>query len=385
MQPVRVRSCGRLLVSALLCCLLPQIAVGQQSGERQTAPAALAVIAYVYGDTSNIERFALEQLTHVIYSFARLDGSRLAVTAEQVGDLARLTRARGAHPQLKVLLAFGGWGGCESCSDVFSEPQARQAFARSARELLERYDLDGLDLDWEYPAVAGYPGHRYKPADRDNFTQLVKTLRETLDARHELSFAAGGTREILERSIDWRGVMPHVDRVNVMSYDLYNGNSVTSGHHTPLLSSAAQADSVDNAVRFLLSSGVERRKLVIGAAAYARVWQLDEATDSPLYRPAVFRETVNYRDFDTYFDAGFSDHWDEGAQAPYRFDASRRLFASYDDPRSITLKTHYAIATGLGGIMFWQLAGDRFDGGLLQAVHRARQAAAEHPPVRPVD
>jgi GH18 family chitinase len=58
---------------------------------------------------------------------------------------------------LKVILSLGGWGGCKTCSEVFSTEEGRKEFAQSAKDLCEKYKTDGIDLDWEYPAIEGYP------------------------------------------------------------------------------------------------------------------------------------------------------------------------------------------------------------------------------------
>jgi chitinase len=75
---------------------------------------------------------------------------------------------------------LGGWSGCAPCSDVFSTAAGRTAFAASVKELLLYFKADGIDLDWEYPAIEGYPGHTYRKEDKENFTSLVQALRATL-------------------------------------------------------------------------------------------------------------------------------------------------------------------------------------------------------------
>ena len=82
------------------------------------------------------------------------------------------------YPKLKVLVSLGGWGGCETCSDVFSSEKARTEFAISTADIIESFNADGIDLDWEYPGISGYPGHSYKPEDRENFTDLIVQLRK---------------------------------------------------------------------------------------------------------------------------------------------------------------------------------------------------------------
>ena len=119
---------------------------------------------------------------------------------------------------------------------VFAEQKGRERFARDVRALLERTWTDGIDLDWEYPAVQGPPGHLFQPVDRHNFTLLVRELRTSLGSSYEISFAAGGTDECLVQGFEWDSLVPLVDRVHIMSYDLVHGYSDSTGHHTPLFS-----------------------------------------------------------------------------------------------------------------------------------------------------
>ena len=66
-------------------------------------------------------------------------------------------------------------------------------------------------------------------------------------------------------------------------------------------------------------------------------------------------------------------YWDSTANAPYAFNIQRRLLATYDDSISVQLKAKYAQKKKLNGIMFWQLADDKFSGGLLNAIDRIKQ------------
>lgn len=338
---------------------------------KHSTPNDFAVIAYFSGNGSEAEKYSLEKLTHVIFSFLHLQGNRLAVDhASDDSTIQRLVLLKQKYPRLKVMLALGGWGGCETCSDVFSSQQGRREFAQSAKEILINYHADGLDLDWEYPAIEGYPGHPYSPDDRRNFTLLVRELRNTFGDEYELSFAAGGFLDYLRNSIEWDKVMPIVDRVNLMSYDLVNGYSKVTGHHTPLNFSARQKESVRTAVQFLDSLQVPLNKIAIGAAFYARVWENVENKNNGLYQSGTFKDFVNYKNFDTYFaeDDGFDEHFDPETEAYYRYSPKKKLFATFDNPQSVRSKTRYAVKNGLGGVMFWQLGGDKYENGLLKAI-----------------
>lgn len=345
----------RLAILPCIFCLLTLV----QALSAQTSD--FAIIAYYAGDDKAIDGYPVEKLSHIIYSFCHLKGNELAVDSPQDSlTIRHLVSLKARNPKLKVYLSLGGWGGCKPCSDVFSTKKGRTDFAKSVKVLLKTYQADGLDLDWEYPAIEGHPGHPWKPADRPNFTDLVKRLRKELGWGYELSFAAGGFTAFLEKSIEWQRVMPLLNYVNIMSYDLVNGYSTVTGHHTPLYSNKAQLESTDHAVRFLDSIGVPKQKLIIGAAFYGRVWENVPNLNNGLYQPGKFKQGVSYHAMGNYLleNPGFQDYWDDVAQAPYRYNAERQLFLTYDDERSVALKTQYARQQGLGGIMFWQLAED---------------------------
>jgi chitinase len=155
-----------------------------------------------------------------------------------------------------------------------------------------------------------------------------------------------------------------------MTYDLVNGNSTVTGHHTPLYSSDQQPESTDFAVQYLIKRGVPKNKLVIGAAFYARVWEDIPSTDHGLYQSGKFKKSVNYKNFSRELSpaSGFQSFWDNATQAPYAYNAAMKLFATFDDKRSIQLKTRYAIDLGLQGIMFWELTHDNYGDGLLSEI-----------------
>lgn len=357
------------LLSALLILVLLQACSVLRSPVREKAP--LSVIAYYAGPGTDLHEYKWAQLTHVIYSFCHLRGNELAVDdANDSLIIRKLVALKQQYPHLKVQLSLGGWGGCKMCSEVFSTEKGRADFAASVARLLIEYRADGIDLDWEYPAIEGYPEHPYMPDDRRNFTLLVQALRRVLGQRYEISFAAGGFATYFDRSIEWGAVMPLLDRVNLMSYDLVSGYSTVTGHHTPLYSSPGQEVSADFGVRYLVKLGVPKQKIVIGAAFYARTWEQVADINHGLYQSGKFKQFVPYDAFEKTISAekGFVFYRDSIAGAPYAYSAEQKLFATFDDAVSVALKTRYARDQGLGGIMFWQLRGDKPEKGLLQAI-----------------
>ncbi len=352
----------------LLLCIMSVYAV-----KAQTSNHKISVIAYYAGDTSAIDNYSIEKLTHIIFSFCHLNGNRLYVNRlKDTLTIQRLVNLKKRNPDLKVILSLGGWGGCGTCSQVFSTVKGRRQFARSTKRLTRFFKTDGIDIDWEYPAIAGFPNHQYLPADKNNFTALIKVLRKKLGDKKEISFAAGGFIKYLDSSVDWKALAPLVDKVNLMSYDLVNGNSTITGHHTPLYSTKLQLESTDNAIHFFDSVHFPLNKIVIGAAMYGRVFNVNADTLNGLYQSGGFDHGISFKNLylDSMQQQGYIYYWDDEAKAPYLYNKTAKKLFSYDNERSIALKTKYVIDKKLNGIMFWQLGDDKPIDGLLNVIDR---------------
>lgn len=336
---------------------------------------SLKVIAYYSGSADKVSDYEVEQLTHIIYCFSHLKGNQLDIdNANGDATIRQLVQLKERNPSLKVLLSLGGWGGCKTCSEIFSSHKNRVEFSKSVKRLLQKYHADGIDLDWEYPAIEGFPGHAFKPSDKQNFTQLIKQLRHSLGQQYEISFAAGGIKPYMDSSIEWKKVMPLVNNVNLMSYDLVNGYSLVTGHHTPLYSTPQNMLSVDWGVTQLLNFGVPKEKIVIGAAFYGRVWENVPDSNNGLYQSGKFKTSESIQKIDDLLKTDeYAYHWDTTAQAPYIYNASEKLFITYDNKKSVEKKTRYALDKGLGGIMFWELGLDYYKDGLLETIYNTKE------------
>jgi len=327
------------------------------------------IIAYYTGNGEAIKQWPVDKLSHIIFSFLKIQNDTLTFHNEkQENSLRQLVELKKQYPQLKIMVSIGGWGGCSFCSNMFASATHRKVFAKTTAALFKQYGIDGLDLDWEYPAIEGYPGHVYTEADKNNFTELVRDLRQEMGNDYLLTFAAGGFVKYLKQSIDWDAVMPLVNFVNLMTYDLVGGYATVTGHHTPLRGYMPGQESTEKCVTWLLDKKIPAQKLIIGAAMYARVWENVPDLNHGLYQPGKFKLGVGFNDFRNYFgdSSGYKYYWDKKAKAPYQYNASKKLFATFDDKKSIREKTKFIRRKKLGGIMFWELGQDMKQDGLVE-------------------
>ena len=115
-------------------------------------------------------------------------------------QFAALNALKQQNPSLTVLVSVGGWLWSGNFSDAVLTKQSRSMFIDSVVAFIEKYNLDGLDIDWEYPDQVG-AGNHFRAEDKQNYTEMLKELRQrfnqeqkTLHRRLYLSIAPARTR-----------------------------------------------------------------------------------------------------------------------------------------------------------------------------------------------
>jgi chitinase len=347
-------------------------------------PRLPQIIAYIFPRDRALQPgdVAVGKLTRINYAFANIQDGRI-VTGSPVDEanFATLVGLKQQNPSLQVLVSVGGWTWSGNFSDMVLTRQSRRRFIDSVVEFVDRYKLDGLDVDWEYPGMTGN-GNRFRPEDKRNFTLVLKELRARFDVEQRklghpllLSFAAGSSSEFIAHTELGR-VQRYVDTVNMMAYDYYEpGSDKISGNHAPLYTDPADPKraSADQSVQEFERAGVPPRKLVLGVPFYGHVWGDVPPTDHGLFQPgvAVPNAFANYGNIVTgMLNQGFTRYWDAAASVPYLYSEQKREFVSYEDTESLALKCAYIRRKGLGGVMFWDYTGDP-SGALLNTINTA--------------
>lgn len=320
------------------------------------------VIGYIY--TNHLPELTAEDakmLSILNLSFGKIEKGNVICDLENYQEY--LLNIRKDSPDLKMVLSIGGWG-AGGFSETMETDSGRKQFAASARDLVERYQLDGIDIDWEYPCI-GISGIKASREDKENFTLMLKDLRHSLDQikdRKCLVNIAGGGGNYFLRCTNMPEASKYLDYVQIMTYDLRGGFTIETGHHTNLYDNREDLldVSTDRAVQAYLKAGVPREKLVIGAAFYSRMWkgvpdanhgwmQMAESTGG--YGPDYGELAEHYINKN-----GFKRYWDDEAKAPWLFNGD--TFISYEDEESISHKAEYVKEQGLAGIMFWEYGCD---------------------------
>jgi chitinase len=315
------------------------------------------------------------KLTTINYAFwyPRPDGTLAGL--DSTGDRLILGGCEGDETSLittahrhgvSVLLALGGWENSDNFPAVAADPKLRSAFASSCVEVVRRFGFDGIDVDWEFP---GDEPHNGTPADRDNFTLLLREVRDSLDAhgRHTGKTysltAALPAGEPNAAGIDIKAVTQLLDRLNLMTYDFHGPWDARSGYNSPLYASGPddRTRSVDAAFRLYRDGfSVAPRKINLGIPFYGHVYAACDGPNKGHSGPDTVhfsRQGAFYHDIAPLVSL-LGRKWDERAQVPWLVHPEWRVFVSYDDPESVREKARYVVEHGAAGVIIWEITGD---------------------------
>jgi chitinase len=296
-------------------------------------------------------------------------------TGDKRGTVDALSQMREKYPHVKLIFSLGGWTKSTNFSHCASTAEFRSKFAAGCKDLLQKTGWDGIDLDWEYP-VEGNSGAPGTPQDPQNYLSLFKAVRASMNeiSGDKLLTMAEGMGPLILGNMEpvMKDICDELDYVNTMSYDYAGGWNKFTGHNAPLFHSGnakhSEGFDVNWGIQKMKSLGCDPKKLVMGLPFYGRSWSGVEPgpNGDGLWADAKAAGcgsweagSLDYTDIKENYLKSFDEHWDDVTKTPYLYNPKSKDFITYDNPRSIKEKVDYANAQGLGGVMFWELSGDR--------------------------
>jgi GH18 family chitinase len=189
---------------------------------------------------------------------------------------------------VKKVVTFGGWDFSTGSSTIhiFGEAAQQQTFVDSVVSFVNQYDLDGIEIDWEYPGATdlyGWAGSTPTEFSDDgaNYLSMLEKMRSGLPSGKSLSIAAPSSFWYLQ-NFPIKDMAKYVDYIMMMTYDLhgqwdYNINS--TGPY--LLSHVNQTETIQS-LTMITKAGVPSNKIVMGVGSYARSFkQVDPSCYGP--------------------------------------------------------------------------------------------------------
>ncbi|EJF62190.1 glycoside hydrolase family 18 protein [Dichomitus squalens LYAD-421 SS1] len=201
----------------------------------------------------------------------------------------------------KIVLSIGGWGGSYYFSQAMSTSANRTTFVNACVSAVNTYNLDGIDIDWEYPNESG-AGNPFSSSDAANLLSFFKSLRTALGSSKIISAAVtqlpwtGSNGNPLTDVSAYASVMTYA---NIMNYDVW-GASSTPGPNAPLGNLCGNSSlpqySAQAALAQWTAAGFPASKLVLGLPLYGYVSQSTKTTLEDIARPPVGFDVKAYKE-----------------------------------------------------------------------------------------
>jgi chitinase len=234
----------------LSCANLPRVPV---VSERFKIPSDFKIVGYFPSWSGDPETIQYPALTHICYAFASptIEGSTDPIPNE---DKLYRVMALAHAVDVKVLLSLGGGnvGDARPFDVISADPRLIDVFVDRLMDLVSRYNLDGIDIDWEFPSAETESG----------FTNLVRAASLKLHAAGKLLSVAVSANSVHGCYFP-DGFVEDVDFLGIMAYDDGYGEPPGKNHS----SYAFARDSLDY---WIDGRGVPRSKAVLGVPFYGR-------------------------------------------------------------------------------------------------------------------
>ncbi|MCZ7438661.1 glycosyl hydrolase family 18 protein [Micromonospora sp. WMMC241] len=201
----------RLAAGALaLATATATLALTPSAAQAVALPNGFRSVGYMPSWSGSVSSIQYGKLTHVNYAFVLPNGDGSLRAVENPSKLSSLVSLGHAN-NVKVSIAIGGWNdGDDSAFEALAANSgARGAFVNNVVGFVNQYNLDGVDIDWEYPD----PG-----ASANNYTLLMQQLGSALHSRGKLLTAAVVAEGYYVTGVP-TAVFSSVDWLNIMAYD----------------------------------------------------------------------------------------------------------------------------------------------------------------------
>ncbi|KDN38191.1 hypothetical protein RSAG8_09694, partial [Rhizoctonia solani AG-8 WAC10335] len=354
------------------------------------------------------ERIDFKRFAWIDFAFAVPDENRqLVFTSDNSEEmLNRLVRAAHAHGS-RVKLSIGGWTGSRYFSDAVSSDANRHEFVKNIVQgaTYQKFNLDGVDVDWEYPGVQGAGNNQVSSQDSAHFLTFLQLLRSQLPKPAKLTAAtqvtpfAGPDGRPLTDVSEFAKVL---DWILIMNYDIW-GASSTPGPNAPLRDGCHNSTQPDASASASIAdtgtaAGFPPNQLTLGLPSYGYVQTSSTKTliqrkRSPgklgvrededeevhtsetgsvrvkgegegdsgqvQFKQLIKAGALKLNSNGNYVGAGgFSRLWDVCSSTPYLASQNARQVVAYDDPQSLGMKAAFARGAGLLGVNMFDVHGD---------------------------
>lgn len=330
-----------------------------------------------------------ETLDIIYYSFIvpKSDGS---VSFQDASYMEEVRELRNHNVRIIGCVNGVGRDTSQAFKTITASSSLRAKFVNNLMNLVEQYNLDGLDLDWEAVSESLTPV-------ASQYNLLCEELRNEMNKRQD----EGGTPYLLTMAVpassygtaqdrfDFKTLNKYLDYINIMSYDL--NNSAKATHLSPLYTSSydnGYGFSAAYGVSIISAYGFDKNKLIIGCAGYGKAYKVTSSggaypalgTSGTLtkisgYDGSFASGTVYGSVINQLINSGKYTLYTEKTKTglvvgSYLYSSTDKIFITFDSKEAVMAKYEYAYENGLG-MMCWAYTEDTSDT-VINAIYEAK-------------
>lgn len=320
------------------------------------------------------------------------------------GHMNIINQMKKKYPDVKVTISLGGWAGSRGFYTMLDTDQGIDIFVNSAVEFIRKYNLDGIDIDFEYPSSTSQSGN---PNDFDlseprrntinaRYNIMMKKLNEAVDNAAEedgkeyiLSAAVAASSWILG-GVESNEYAKELDYLSIMSYDYHGGWNQFVGNQANIYPDPEDKETAGLIMPVLGADWAAKyfqgilppEKILMGVPYYTRGWENVQPGPSGTglngtsNKPATgkYNTLGDLDENGNQIPAGVNNlwhamnlmeqdsnlkvHWDNVGKVPYLWNNNEKVFLTFENEQSIDERLKYIEENNLGGALIWTMDGD---------------------------
>jgi GH18 family chitinase len=295
------------------------------------------IVAYMpsYRDPATVSDQKYKMITHLFYAFlnptANADGS-LQPLAQQARFATVKAKAKSNNVKFGISVGPGTGVTEDTYLTIAKSATARANFVKNIVAFAKSNELDGVDMDWEYPRNNNGGSDAFHALMQELSTELHKIGKFLSAAVTPAVYASTNKDAILQSTYQY------IDFLNIMQYDGAGYDSAEPLNHASYKMSVASLDYWLGTTRNL-----PKVKAVVGM---------------PLYGKSSTGSSIGYRDIEA-----------SGANVNLNVATVNNVQYGYNGIATIQQKTQLA-KDRANGIMFWEFSHDsNNDNSLIKAAN----------------
>ncbi|KAJ5542582.1 glycoside hydrolase [Penicillium sp. DV-2018c] len=285
---------------------------------------------------------------------------------------------------VEIWISVGGWAMNDPgpWSHVFSElaasTTAQKSFIDSLKAIQEKYDFDGIDLDWEYPVAPDRFGTK---DDYVNFVSFLKNVRSAMGSSYGLSITLPSSYWYLQY-FDIVNLAKTIDWFNFMSYDIYGTWDATIESIGSYVYASTNLTMIDSGLKLLWHNDIPASQVNLGLGFYGRSYTLEDPScvqpGCPFKtggKPGPCTQTEGILSYDEIQDI-INDPsrnpkvWLDAESAVKIAVYDGDQWVAYDDPETLQTKEQFANSKCMEGVFVWAVDQD-VAGNLAESISNA--------------